>query len=182
MTLFDTASPIDIGIWDATVDVPGRRVSQKALLWDSWVTFPPRRPRPAPRVRRQVRELLAWTGWSARTLAELVGTTHPTISAIAAGRPSAFTRAPELPSRLAQLHGLLERLNLVASGDSVELNRLLSTPPAEGEPNALDHVAVWDLTGAWLAASDVASPRRTSRMMQGRFPAQPGHATTALHE
>lgn len=182
MTLSDIASPIDIGIWDATADVPGRRVSQKVLLGDSWVTFPPGSPRPAPRVQRQVRELLAWTGWSARTLAELVGTTHPTIAAIADGRPSTFTRAPELPSRIAQLHGLLERLNLVAAGDSVELNRLLSTPPAEGEPNALDHVAVWDLTGAWLAASDVASPRRTSRMMQGRFPAQPGQATAALHE
>jgi hypothetical protein len=115
-------------------------------------------------------------------LADVLATTHPTISAIAAGRSSSFARVPELPARLAELHGLLERLNLVVADDVVELNRLLSVAPDDRRANALEHIRSGDLTGAWLAATDVATPRRRTGMMRSRFPARPGQATTALHE
>lgn len=182
MTLYALAAPISIGIWDGTADAPGVPVHSQESLWDFWVTFPARRPRLAPRVQRQVRDVLDWTGWSSRTLAEIVGTTHPTISAIAAGRSTTFTRAPGLPFKLAELHGLLERLNIVAGDDAVELNRMIGTPPAEGERTGLQQLSDWNLTDAWLAAVNVASPRRQSGMMRGRFPARAGQATTALHE
>jgi transcriptional regulator with XRE-family HTH domain len=182
MTSYNPPTPIRLGIWDATVDAPGAPIDQKMSLWDTWLTFPTRRARLAPRVQYQVREMMSWTGWSARTLAELLGTTHPTISAIAAGRSSSFARVPDLPARLAELHGLLERLNMIAADDVVELNRLLGTAPDEREASALDHILGGDLTGAWLAAADVVSPRRTTGMMRGRFPTRPGQATAALHE
>lgn len=181
MTAYATTDPITFGIWDATADTPGVRVCRKTSLWDTWVRFPPQRARVAPAVQRQTQDLLIWTDWSARFLAEILGTTHPTVSAIAAGRSSTFTRVPELPARISGLHGLLERLFVVAGKDVIELNRLLGTS-SEGEPTALDRLGDWDLTGAWLAAIDVASPRRRSGMMRGRFAARVGEATTSLHE
>lgn len=192
MTLYDVA-PSPYGL-DATSDVPGRPVEAKRSLWDMWdderslplvrvgvITVRPPKPKAAPRAQRELREIRQWTRWSARSVGELLGTTHPTIAAIAAGR-SSFARVPGLPSRLFELHGLLERLNAVADEDPVELNRLLESPPGPGQRTALECVAAYDFTSAWLAAIDVASPRREGGMMRGLFPARAGEATAALHE
>lgn len=181
MTILDTA-PISVGILDSTVDAPGVPVHSRPWLWDTWVTFPPRRGRLAPTVQRQVRDILRWSGWSVRALAEVIGTTHPTISAIASGRSTSFSRIPDLPSKLGELHGLFDRLNLIAQDDVVELNRLLATRPAEGKLSALELLASWNLTDAWISVLDVSSPRRQGGMMRGRFPSRAGQATTALHE
>ncbi len=182
MTLFDLSAPVPFGYLDTTADAPGVPVGHTQSLWDFWVRFPQRLVRRAPRVQRQVTSIMEWTGWSARTLAELLGTTHPTISGVATGRSMSFTRAPELPLRIGELHELLERLVVVAEHDRVELNRILRMTPSENEPTALDYVVAGDVTGAWLAAIDVINPRRADAMMRGHFPAQPGTATTAIDE
>ena len=52
------------------------------------------------RTSQRVQVLLASTGWSLRTLADVLGTSHTTVGAIRDGRPLITTRSGDLDKRI----------------------------------------------------------------------------------
>jgi hypothetical protein len=144
-------------------------------------TIPPSTRTELPSVQVQLRQIKDWTGWSFRTLGTLTGTTHPTIEAVLEGR-TRLTRTPDTARRISVLHRLIVRLRVVVHGDPEMLVRILSEPPGDGRPSAVELFTAGDLAAAYLAALDVIRPPRTGGMMRSLFPGRPGEATSALHD
>lgn len=144
-------------------------------------TIPPSPPAEVPSVQVQLRQIRDWTGWSSRMLGTLTGTTHPTIEAVLEGRTQ-LTRTPDTARRISVLHRLISRLRVVVHGDPKMLVRVLSEPPGDGRPTAVQLFSAGDLAGAYVTALDVFRPPRTDGMMRSSFPAAPGKATSALHD
>ena len=167
---------------DSTVAISG--VLPRPLegdLFRSWVVVPQYRPVTAPRAQWLVREIQVATHWSARAIAALLGTTHPTVGALLDGRPAGGRNLPQLQVRLREVHDVVTRVHAIAGGDPNETVRLLTTAPASGK-SAVALLKERDPAAAYLAAVDVARPRRTGRLMTGLFPARAGEATTALED
>lgn len=143
--------------------------------------IPASEPSRVPRTQEQLRQVKEWTGWSSRTLAQAIGTSHPTVDAILRGR-SQLVRVPGLVHRIMVLHMLVSRLWTVVGGDRIELTRVLSEPPVGNRPSALEMLEADDVPGSYLAALDVLAPPRTGGMMRGRFPRRAGEAWVPLHE
>jgi hypothetical protein len=177
----DIAEPADDtlpGPW--TLPHRGEPAPLTQFAASDW-TIPPSTPTEFPSVQVQLRQIKDWTGWSFRTLGTLTGTTHPTIEAVLEGR-TRLTRTPDTARRISVLHRLIVRLRVVVHGDPDMLVRVLSEPPGDGRPPATELFTAGDLAGAYLAALDVLHPPRTGNMMRSVFPAQPGKATSALHD
>jgi hypothetical protein len=142
---------------------------------------------PAPQRRRspvlaeRTRQIKAVTGWSMRALATMLGTTHPTVSAVLDGSPTGM-RAPELPGRIMAMADLVERLNAVTSGDRSTLLTALTSPSGSEGRSAVEYARQGDSGRAYIAALDVLRPPRQTGMMQGRWPVQVGRATSPLDE
>jgi hypothetical protein len=144
-------------------------------------TIPPSPAAEVPSVQVQLRQIRDLTGWSFRMLGTLTGTTHPTIEAVLDGR-TRLTRTPDTARRISVLHSLITRLRVVVHGDPKMLVRVLTEPPGDGRPSAVELFSGGDLAGAYVAALDVFRPPRTGGMMHSLFPAPPGKATSALHD
>jgi hypothetical protein len=156
------------------------RTLQQLLEHPGW-TIPEQAVAGPVRLTQRLGDVKAWTGWSARALAEVTGTSHPTINAVLQGQAATLTRAPGLATRIRQLHDLVSRLQIVVGGDSAELTRALKDRPAPGRRSAAEELAAGEPADAYLAALDVLSPPRTTGMMRSRFPARPGEASSALN-
>lgn len=135
----------------------------------------------APALMARLRQLKAWTGWSSRTLAEAIGTTHPTVEAILRG-DSQLTRLPQVARRVATLYELAARLYMVVGEDPNELDRVMRAQPSPDRASPFALLGSGDPADAYLAALDVITPPRTGGMMRGRYPARPGEATVALDD
>ncbi len=156
-----------------------RILPEPEFLLPSWVGQP-EAPK-ASALMGRLRQIKSWTGWSSRTLAEAVGTTHVTVEAILRG-DSQLARLPQVAQRAAALYELAIRLYKVVGEDPGELVRAMTQPPTPSRPSALMLVGTGHAADAYLTALDVISPPRTDGMMQGRYPAQPGEATVALDD
>jgi len=148
------------------------RPSPPENLFDWWVRVPDRSAKPAPAVQRSVRDVLRWTGWSHRKFARVLGTTHPTVSALELGTTTGSSIDRD---RLEGVHEVVQRIHVLAGRERDETDRLLSTQP-DGRPSAFDLLSESKAADAYLAALDVIRPRRTSGMMSGMWPATPGRA------
>ncbi len=151
-----------------------------ASLLPDW-NIPQPGPTKLPALMARLRELKSWTGWSSRTLGKAVGTNHVTVEAILRG-DSQLARSPQVAQRVATLYELAFRLYKVVEEDVGELDRSLTQRPTPNRPSALMLLASGHPSDAYLAALDVITPLRTSGMMRGRYPAQPGQATVALDD
>jgi len=137
-------------------------------------------PRTAPRLQRVITETRGWTGWSARRLAEVVGSSHTTILNAENGRPLVSGHSGELRQRLVAVHDLVERVYVLADRDVERTATLLGTAPS-GRRSAVDELrAGGDPGQAYLAALDALRPRRSGLLVSDR-PRRAG-PTTALHE
>jgi hypothetical protein len=136
--------------------------------------------RPAPRVQRHIIELQRLTGWSERTLASIVGTSHPTIRAALAGSQGALTRSADVKERIDSLHAIVTRLAPLADQRQDAIVEALTSHPSGSTASAIDLVGSGKMAAAYLAAMEVLRPRRTSGMMQGSSPARPGQASVSL--
>ena len=148
-------------------------------LFDWWVETPKIVSQPAPQVQRLTQELLVWTGWSHRRLANVLKISHPTVSALEQGTSSA--RVGDLFDRLVEAHEVVKRVHLIADRDPSRTSRLLSTPPEPGN-SASSLLARRRPAEAYLAALDAQRPRRAEPMMQSIWPARVGEATVDLAE
>ena len=146
--------------------------------WDrTWVVVPQVGDSEAPAIARRLRDVATWTRWSDRRLADLLGTSHPTIAAARRGRE--ITRVPELPDRIAGLHRVIERVTILCDRDTSEVVRLLESKP-QGHPSAVDHIEAGEFSQAYLAVLDVRAPAREGLMGYGLPRQQPG--TVAIED
>jgi hypothetical protein len=144
------------------------------------IRVPPPVPHMMPRLQRVIHEVRDWTGWSARRLADIVGSTHTTIINAENGRPLLTGHSGDLRQRLLDLHDLVERVYLLAGRDSQQAASVLSTSPPNGR-SAVDELReTGDPGRAYIVVLDVLRPRRTGLLIGSR-PRRDG-PTTALHE
>ena len=192
MELLTSTRPNRTGVLDpASTDVrPWRFPSSDATvllmpleergdLFDWWVATPEIVSRPAPQAQRLTRELLVWTGWSHRGLANVLAISHPTVSALEQGTSPA--RVGDLFDRLVEAHEVVRRVHLIADRDPSRTCYLLSAPAASGA-SAETLLAKRQPADAYLAALDAQRPRRVGSMMQSIWPARAGDATIDLAE
>jgi len=147
-----------------------------------WVKLPDRLPKSAPDVQRMVHQLRQWTGWSARTLADALSTTHTTVLSIENGRPLFVTRSGDLRRRITDAHDLVARLTLLVNHDRGRAAAVLMEQAADGL-SALDQLHAGQPSRAYLAIIDVvrgAPERSRNSLLIGSRPAQPGGATEPL--
>ena len=162
---------------DATVLL--RRLEDRDELFDLWVRTPEIVSRPAPQAQRLTQELLVWTGWSHRSLANVLEISHPTVSALEQGTSPA--RVGDLFDRLVEVHEVVRRVHLIADRDASRTSHLLSSQSESGGI-AKDLLAERRPAEAYLAALDAQRPRRVGPMMQSIWPARAGDATVDLAE
>jgi hypothetical protein len=133
----------------------------------------------APDVQRMITEIRAWTGWSKRQLATVLGTSHTTVVNAEGGRPLLEARSGDLRRRVASAHDLVRRVFLLAGRDAQTTAHVLGTSPADGV-SAVDALRSGNYERAYIAAIDALRPRPTGMLVGGR-PRRSG-ATAALHE
>ena len=162
---------------DATVLL--RPLVERDDLFDWWVATPETVSRPTPQAQRFTQELLLWTGWSHRGLANVLRISHPTVSALEQGISSA--RVGDLFERLVEAHEVVRRVRLIADRDPSTTSHLLRTPSASGA-SAETLLAKRQPAEAYLAALDAQRPPRVQPMMQSIWPTRAGDATIDLSE
>ncbi|MGO9180932.1 MAG: hypothetical protein ACLQBX_17070 [Candidatus Limnocylindrales bacterium] len=134
----------------------------------------------APDVQQMTRELRQWTAWSARDLAEVLGTSHTTILAVEDGRPLAASRSGELRQRLIDVHEVVSRIFVLSERNPQRTAHALGTPTAR-EPSAQTYLIEGQPAKAYVAALDVLRPSADG-LLVGSRPAAPGRATAPLHD
>ena len=157
-------------------------LNTRASFWTvgEWpVVLPFQVPRPAPGMQRVVKQIREWTGWSARRLAEVVGTSHTTVLSVENGRSLVDGHSGNLRQRVMDAHDVVDRIYLLAGRDPDTVTLLLETAPA-GRRAAIDELQTGDPARAYLAAIDVLRPR-TPGLLVGDRPRQSGGAA-ALHD
>jgi hypothetical protein len=162
--------------------VPSETLDTTTPFWilGSWkLTIPTSLPEPFQGVKQVVIELQRWTGWSARRLAVVLGTSHTTIRAIADGRPVVEGHSGDLRRRLIETHGVVERIYLLAGCDPDKVKDLLDTPPL-GQKTAAAELQSGDFSRAYLVAIDILRPRKPG-LIVGDRPKHDG-AVVPLHE
>lgn len=148
----------------------------------SWISIPAVKYRAAPDAQIQAIQLVDWTGLSLRALADLLGTTHPTLGALVSGRSTELSKKPHVLQNLSTLHGLVERLVPIAP-DARTLADCLTQPSYsfDGRPIAL--LAVSDSpAAAYMAALRVLRPRQASTLKPRFASRAEGTATVALSD
>lgn len=130
-----------------------------------WVKLPALAVEPAPQPQLQARELLKWTGLSRRLLAEMLGVTHPTLTAVTNGSGVSLSKKPETVKRLDALHSLVSRLATFEIKAPGAIASALLSRSADGARIG-DLAASGDVTKAYLQALEVLagpSPRTATR-------------------
>lgn len=133
----------------------------------------------APEVSRLVSEIRNRTGWSARRLAEIVGTSHTTIFRIENGSRLVPGHSGELRRRLSEVGEVIARVYVIADRDQETTSRLLDEATPSGQ-SAVEFLQEDQPARAYLSAIDVARPRPPG-LLVGTRPRRAG-ATAPLHE
>jgi transcriptional regulator with XRE-family HTH domain len=170
------AAPASYSAYGGTVNTAPIETATSELF-DFWVQVPATASRPAPRVQSMTVAIRKFTGWSQRKLAVVLNTSHPTVAALEQGRSTA--RVGDMFERIVEVHGVVERLFLLANQEAAEVDRLLEAAYETGPP-AIELLGDRRPAEAYLAALDVSRPRRVGQMMKGVWPASAGQATVDL--
>jgi transcriptional regulator with XRE-family HTH domain len=150
------------------------------LIVGTWpITLPAVEIAPARDVQRMVSALRASTGWSARRLAEALGTSHTTVRAVESGRPIVAGHSGNLRQRITAAHDVVSRIFVIAGRDSTLTARAFEDAPQGGDA-AINYLRRGDAARAYIAALDVLRPR-TPGLLVGSRPRREG-ATAPLHD
>ena len=158
------------------------RLNTRTSFWTlgEWqLVLPASVPRPAPGMQRVVKQIREWTGWSARHLANVVGTSHTTILSVESGRSLVDGHSGDLRQRLADTYDVVERVHVLAIRDPETVTRLLETAPP-GRKAAIDELRAGEPACAYLAAIDVLRPR-SAGLLVGDRPRHSG-GVAAMHD
>ncbi|MFN0154680.1 MAG: helix-turn-helix domain-containing protein [Gaiella sp.] len=145
--------------------------------WRMWI--PPFETTRTPEVQRLVWDVRRRTGWSARRVAEILGTSHTTISRLERGGRLMTGHSGDLRRRLTDAHEVVSRVSELAGGDVDMTTNTLEIVTPSGR-SAVELLQLDDAPRAYLAALDALSPR-TEGLIVGTH-ARSGDATAALHE
>lgn len=146
-------------------------------MWTVTLFPAPTRHHPDP--RQMILRLVAWTGWSSRTLGDLLDSSHTTVGALRMGRPLQPNRSGDLGDRLAEAYQVVERAYRLTNDDASETARVVAVPNESGK-SAVDHLRDRNSAAAYLAIVDALRPRPRG-LLTGSRPAR-GDATAALTE
>lgn len=165
----------DLGV---EVELEPAEIYEFLQAWrHTWVVIPPPEDVDSPALAERLRDVAAWTGWSDRRLAEVLGTTHPTVAAARRGRE--ITRVPDLADRIAGVHRVIERVAALCDRDVSEIVRLLEARPS-GDRSAIDHIKAGNWSKAYVAVLDARGPALAGLMGSDLPRRQPG--TVALED
>lgn len=117
---------------------------------------------------QMVSQIKNWTGWSNRALAEVIGTTHPTIRAVQEGRLVLTPRNPEYRRRLRETYEVMARLAVIAGNDTARLRDGLDTV-VDGR-SASDHLRNDRPSEAYLLAIRQLRPPSSDQLRVGSRP------------
>lgn len=162
-----------------TVPVP-QSPRRSWIEWSmpNWIHMPALGFRVTPEPQIQAIQLVAWTELSLRTLAEMLGTTHPTLSALLRGQSTDLSKRPYVIDGISVLHDLSARLHPLV-GTPRELGEVLLAPA----PNA-SSIAELAIGGsparAYVEALRLIAPRKRSAMKQSFATRIEGTATVPL--
>lgn len=137
------------------------------IVGDWQLIFPNHTPRPAPDLQHMVARIREWTMWSARKLAEAIGTSHTTVYGIESGRRVVEGHSGDLRRRITDAYNVFERIFLLSGRDSSVMDRLLETAPP-GRPSAMQELRSGAPNQAYLAALDVLRPRSPGMLTADR--------------
>ncbi len=167
---------------DRAVSSPLFHIGQNRLwiLGEWYVRLPALTVRPAPDVQRMTQELHDWTGWSARPLADVLGTSHTTVLAIQTGRPLTAGHSGDLRRRIVDAHAVVSRIFVLADHDRRRTAQALDTAPGHGL-SARTLLGHGDPAKAYVAALDVLRPPAAG-LLVGSHPSEPGRDTAPLHD
>jgi len=132
----------------------------------------------APDLVQLLHEVSRWTGWSNRTIGEIIGISHPTVKQALAGRAGALSRSVDAIPRLDAAHGVVSRIYLLAGRDDARTARVMDTPDAD-DITALEYLIAGKVTEAYLTAMRVLRPPLTGGMMVGAYPIDLRRASVA---
>jgi hypothetical protein len=128
-------------------------------------------PQPPPEAVRLVREIQFATGWSARTLGDVIGTTHPTIRALQRGHVAIAPRNRDYQRRLRSAYEIITRIYALTDRDVTRTNAALRY---QGDgPSASDLIAADRPSDAYLAALRALRPSKRDRRIVGSRPLSP---------
>ncbi len=183
-TVPDTANLLNDALVGSPLEciVVRPHLNTRLALWivGDWnAVFPTLAPRRAPDLQRMVFKLREWTGWSARQLGDVIGTSHTTVYGIEAGRRVTEGHSGDLRCHIADAYDVIERIFLLGGRDPNATARLLETAPV-GRRSAVEELQAGQPSRAYLAAIDVLRPRLPG-LLVAEHPRQTG-ATSALHE
>jgi hypothetical protein len=147
-----------------------------------WVTPAPQRPTPALDPQRLALELHNWTGWSDRMLAQVLGTSHPTVRALLEGRGATTSRTVAVRARLRAVHDVVARVHALTGASVTTTRGVLSELPPTGTRRPLDYLSVGDMPAAYLAALDILRPvtRDVGNLLSADWPIRAGEASVEL--
>ncbi|MHB8189645.1 MAG: helix-turn-helix domain-containing protein [Ferrimicrobium sp.] len=129
------------------------------MIGDWRVSLPQSPPELFQGIKQIASDLQRWTGWSARHLADVLGTSHTTIRAITNGRPIVDGHSGDLRRRLVETHNVVERIYLLAECDSGKVNDLLDTPKS-GRKTVAAELQAGQFARAYLVAIDILRPSK----------------------
>lgn len=132
-----------------------------------------------PEAMQQLHELIRIAQWSNRVLADIIGSSHPTIAQALAGNASALSRSAVQRQRLNDAYAVVSRIHLLAGRDADRTASALDTPGTD-DLTAIDHLSNAQMTKAYLAAARALRPSRRADMMIGSHPIDPRTATVAV--
>lgn len=132
-----------------------------------------------PDARLIIQRLSAWTGWSNRSLAHVLDSSHTTVGALLQGRPLQPSRSGDLGDRLADVYQIVERAYRLTNDDAARTARVVAVADESGK-TAVDYLRDRNSAAAYLAIVDALRPRPRG-LLTGSRPARLD-ATAALSE
>lgn len=168
------ADPYKTGAFTTTSTVRRQQLEPNVYSWG--VKFQPLPFQPIHDARWRIRDIKAMTGWSDRTIATVLGVSHPTVAALRQGRRG---RVP-LRARLMRVHDLVERVYMLSERNPESTEELLTANTPDGR-SAFSLLAADRPADAYLAVTDVLYPPPEG-LLTGSHPASVGNAIAPLAE
>lgn len=154
-------------------------VRRAATPYASEYALPQQVAQEAPELGQRLNEIARMTRWTNRTLAEIIGVTHPTIAKALRGDWGALSRSQDARQRLADAYMVVQRLHILAGRNEERLAVALDTPDTT-DTTAIDYLIDRKIPQAYVAAARVLQPPRRDGLMQGRYPLDPRRAIVAI--
>ncbi len=166
------------GLYDRTVVPPKDEQRSVDPYASEYLILPDAAQQDIRESEQMLRELRAWTGWSDRALAEVIGTSHPTVAKLFAGESEFLARHESSRRRLEEAYEVVSRAYILAGRDRSRTASILENMSYGGR-SARQYLCEGRPNEAYLAVVEAVRPPRRSGMMRGNNPIDPRTATTA---